>query len=61
MQVAESGLDFVIVRSAKNDSDPDAAESGVTVTPQGSLTSSSKVTKTQVRHLVSHTHEVSTR
>ena len=47
-QVAESGLDFVIVRTAKSDGDASLTECGVTVTPQGSLTSSSKVTKAQV-------------
>lgn len=52
-QVAESGLDFVIVRTAKTDSaEPSLGESGVTVTPQGSLTGSSKATKTQVSSAV---------
>ncbi len=48
-QVAESGLDFVIVRTAKTEGgDPSLAEAGVSITPQGSLTGSSKVTRSQV-------------
>lgn len=48
-QVAESGLDFVIVRTAKTEAgEPSLAEAGVSVTPQGSLTGSSKVTRSQV-------------
>ena len=46
--MADSGLDFVIVRSAKTDGAEGLVESGVSLTPQGSLTGSSKATKTQV-------------
>lgn len=49
VQVAESGLDFVIVRAGKSDGvDPSLLESGVSVTPQGSLTNNAQVTKSQV-------------
>ena len=49
VQVAESGLDFVIIRTAKTDGpEPSLGECGVSVTPQGSLTASSKATKSQV-------------
>jgi len=42
-------LDFVIVRTAKTDgAEATLGESGVSVTPQGSLTSNSKATKSQV-------------
>ncbi|KAA6429783.1 MAG: hypothetical protein FRX49_00215 [Trebouxia sp. A1-2] len=52
-QVAESGLDFVIVRTAKTEAgEPSLAEAGVSVTPQGSLTGSSKVTRSQVAEVV---------
>ncbi|KAL0030841.1 hypothetical protein WJX77_009090 [Trebouxia sp. C0004] len=52
-QVAESGLDFVIVRTAKTEGgEPSLAEAGVSITPQGSLTSSSKVTRSQVAEVV---------
>ncbi|KAL3138363.1 hypothetical protein ABBQ32_006166 [Trebouxia sp. C0010 RCD-2024] len=51
-QVSGSGLDFVIVRTAKSDGDAPLGDSGVAVTPQGSLTSSSKVTKSQVAEVV---------
>ena len=48
-QVAESGLDFVIVRTANTEGgDPSLAEAGVSITPQGSLTGSSKATRSQV-------------
>ena len=49
VQVAESGLDFVIVRAAKSDGvDLSLQEAGVSVTPQGSLSKDAKVTKSQV-------------
>lgn len=49
VQVAESGLDFVIVRAAKSDGvDPSLQETGVSITPQGSLSKDAKVTKSQV-------------
>ena len=48
VQVAESGLDFVIVRTAKTDGEAPSSDTGVSVTPQGSLTSSSTATKSQV-------------
>ena len=48
LQVAESGLDFVIVRTAKTDGEAPPSDSGVSVTPQGSLTSNSTATKSQV-------------
>ena len=49
VQVAESGLDFVIVRAAKSEGvDPSLQETGVSVTPQGSLSKDAKVTKSQV-------------
>ena len=48
MQVAESGLDFVIVRTAKTDGEAPPSDTGVSVTPQGNLTSNSTATKSQV-------------
>lgn len=48
LQVAESGLDFVIVRTAKTDGEAPPSDSGVSVTSQGSLTSNSTATKSQV-------------
>ena len=48
LQVAESGLDFVIVRTAKTDGAEGLEGAGVSVTPQGSLTGNSKATKSQV-------------
>lgn len=52
-QVAESGLDFVIIRTAKTDgAEPSLGECGVSVTPQGSLTANSKATKSQVAEVV---------
>lgn len=47
--MADSGLDFVIVRAAKSDGvDPSLQETGVTLTPQGSLSKDAQVTKSQV-------------
>jgi len=51
----------VIVRTAKTEGgEPSLAESGVSITPQGSLTGSSKVTRSQVgfKSLLSNAFEV---
>ena len=47
-QVADSGLDFVIVRTAKTEgAEPSLAEFEVRVTSPGGLTGSFKVTRSQ--------------